>query len=101
MEMNPLQKGQVCYGDDLRRLTEPPPFTLSFFVKWLNKFKNKEEFLIRSQWFNQLMGNDLVLKLILEEKKEPEIRKSWQAELTAYGTIRQKYLLYPDINPDK
>ncbi len=94
MEMNPLQKDKPCFGDDLRELTAVPHFTLSFFINWLHKFKNKDEFLTRSQWFNKLMGNDLVLKLILEGKGEVEIRKSWSAELTRYGVMRQKYLLY-------
>jgi uncharacterized protein YbbC (DUF1343 family) len=44
------------------------------------------------------MGNDIVLKLILEGKNEAEIRKSWETELTNYNLIRQKYLLYPDHN---
>ena len=98
MELNPLQKDKVCYGDDFRELKEVPRFTLSYFIDWFHKFKNKEEFLTRSQWFNQLMGNDLVLKLILEGKSEAEIRKSWETELSNYNLIRQKYLLYPDHN---
>jgi len=101
MELNPLQKDKKCFGDDLRELKEVPKFTLSYFIEWLHKFKNKDEFLTRSQWFNQLMGNDKVLKLILEGKGEAEIRKSWQTELANYGAIRQKYLLYPDFNPAK
>ena len=98
MELNPLQKDKVCYGDDFRELKDVPRFTLSYFIDWFHKFKNKEEFLTRSQWFNQLMGNDIVLKLILEGKNEAEIRKSWETELTNYNLIRQKYLLYPDHN---
>ena len=99
MELNPLQKDKLCYGDDLRRLTQAPHFTLSFFIEWIHKFKTTEEFLTRTQWFNKLMGNDLVLKLILEGKKEQEIRESWAVELAQYGFVRQKYLLYPDTNP--
>ncbi len=98
MELNPPQKDKICFGDDLRELKEAPRFTLSFFMNWLKKFKNKKEFLTRSQWFNRLMGNDQVLKLILEGKDEVEIRKSWEAELANYAVIRQKYLLYPDFN---
>ena len=98
MELNPLQKDKVCYGDDFRELKDVPRFTLSYFIDWFHKFKNKEEFLTRSQWFNQLMGNDIVLKLILEGKSEAEIRKSWETELSNYNLIRQKYLLYPDHN---
>lgn len=101
MEINPLQKNKLCFGDDLRVLKETPPFTLSYFITWLHKFKNKEEFLTRSQWFNLLMGNDQVLKLILQGKDEAEIRKSWTAELARYGAIRQKYLLYPDFKTAK
>ena len=101
MELNPLQKDKKCFGDDFRELKEVPQFTLSYFIDWIHKFKNKDEFLTRSQWFNQLMGNDQVLKLILEGKGEVEIRKSWEKELADYGAIRQKYLLYPDFNSAK
>lgn len=101
MELNPLQKDKKCFGDDLRELKEIPNFTLSYFVDWLHKFKKEDEFLTRSQWFNQLMGNDTVLKLILEGKSEAEIRKSWEVELADYRAIRQKYLLYADFNPAK
>lgn len=101
MEINPLQKDKMCFGDDFRELKEVPQFTLSYFINWLHKFKNREEFLTRSQWFNQLIGNNLVLKLILEGKDEAEIRKSWETELAAYAVIRQKYLLYPDFKPNR
>lgn len=101
LEINPLQKNKKCFGDDFRELKEVPQFTLSYFINWFHKFKNKEKFLTRSQWFNQLMGNDIVLKLILEGKTEAEIRKSWETELANYGAIRQKYLLYPDFKPLK
>ena len=96
MEINPIQKDKICFGDDLRERGEAPHFSLSFFIDWLHKFKNREEFLTRAYWFNKLMGNDKVLKLILEGKDESEIRKSWSTELEAYGAIRKKYLLYPD-----
>ena len=96
MEMNPLQKDKICFGDDLREIGETPHFTLSFFIDWLRKFKNSEQFITRDYWFNKLKGNDQILKLILEGKDEAEIRKSWSDEVKAYGAIRQKYLLYPD-----
>ena len=101
MELNPLQKDKKCFGEDFRELNEAPHFTLSYFIDWFHKFKNKDEFLTRSQWFNQLMGNEKVLKLILEGKGEAEIRKSWETELVNYGAIRQKYLLYTDFNSTK
>ncbi len=101
MEINPLQKDKKCFGDDFREIKEIPNFTLSYFIEWFHKFKNKDEFLTRSKWFNQLMGNDTVLKLIVEGKGESEIRKSWEVELANYRAIRQKYLLYPDFKISK
>lgn len=97
MELNPLQKDKACYGKDLRESTDNQRFTLSFFIDWLHKFKSREEFVTRESWFNQLMGNDVVLKLIYEGKGEGEIRKSWEDELAGYAALRQQYLLYPDF----
>jgi len=96
MELNPLHKDVACYGVDLRDLKEEPKFTLSFFLEWYHKFQTKDEFITRPRWFNQLMGNETVLKLIKEGKSEDEIRKSWEPELNAYRELRKKYLLYPE-----
>lgn len=101
MEINPLQNDKLCFGDDLRKLQSEPRFTLSYFMDWFKKFDDKTEFLTGRKWFNQLMGNDLVLKLILEGKSEADIRKTWQEELANYQLVRKKYLLYPDFNPVK
>jgi uncharacterized protein YbbC (DUF1343 family) len=96
MEMNPLHKNVTCYGVDLRGITEAPKFTLSWFLEWYNKFQNADQFITREKWFNLLMGNDKILKLIKEGKNEDEIRESWQNELKAYKEMRSKYLLYPE-----
>jgi len=98
MELYPTQKNKKCFGQDFRGLKEIPKFTLSYFIEWFNKFKNKDEFLTQIKGFNQLMGNDTVLALIREGKGETEIRNSWKIELANYGAIRKKYLLYPDFN---
>jgi uncharacterized protein YbbC (DUF1343 family) len=101
MELNPLQKDKLCFGDDFRELKVLPRFTLSYFIDWFKKFQNKDEFLTGSKWFNQLMGNDLVLKMILDGKTESEISESWKKELADYQLIRQKYLLYNDFTLPK
>jgi uncharacterized protein YbbC (DUF1343 family) len=97
MEMNPLHKNVTCYGDDLREMKEVPRFTLSYFNEWYHKFPNVSEFITREKWFNLLMGNDIVLKLIKEGKDEDEIRQSWEKELIAYREMRKKYLIYPEF----
>ena len=92
--MNPLQKDQVCYGQDLRNLQEIPRFTLKYFLEWYHRFKQPGEFLTRERWFNLLMGNDQVIKMIQAGKSEKEIVESWQEELGKYRNIRSKYLIY-------
>jgi uncharacterized protein YbbC (DUF1343 family) len=104
MEMNPLHKGITCYGLDLRGMNEVPRFTLSFFLDWYRKFQKEDEsadrrsqFITSGKWFNLLMGNETVLKLIKEGKDENEIHKSWEYELNKYCEMRKKYLLYPEF----
>lgn len=96
MDMNPLHKNMTCYGVDLRGLSDIPKFTLSYFLEWYHKFQKPDEFITREKWFDLLMGNESVLKLIKEGKNEDEIRKSWENELKAYMELRNKYLLYPE-----
>ena len=93
-EMNPIQKDKLCYGMDLRDLKEIPRFTLKYFIDWYGKFNQTKDFLTRERWFNQLIGNDLVIKLIQSGKNEKEISESWQEELAKYRKIRSKYLIY-------
>ncbi len=93
-ETNPLQKDKICYGQDLRNLKEVPHFTLKYFLDWYRRFDHVNEFLTRERWFNLLMGDDHVLKMIQEGKSEKEIIESWQIELNKYKITRSKYLLY-------
>lgn len=93
-EMNPLHKDKTCFGQDLRDTKEIPVFTLQYFLDWYKQFSVPADFLGNERWFNLLMGDDNVLKLIREGKNEKEITESWQDELNDYIKIRSKYLLY-------
>ena len=42
-----------------------------------------------------LAGTTLFKEQIIAGKSEAEIRKSWEPQLSAYKTMRKKYLLYP------
>jgi len=95
--INPLNKGKVCYGLDLRNLETVPQFTLKYFLDFYSKYKNEGDFLIREKWLNTLAGTDELIKQIRDDKTENEIFKSWQAELVKYNKLRKKYLLYPDF----
>jgi uncharacterized protein YbbC (DUF1343 family) len=94
---NPLNKGKLCYGTDLRDLEHIPTFTLKYFIDFCKKFENKEDFLTRESWFNLLSGTDKLLHQIKAGKSEEEILNSLKPELEKYQLIRGKYLLYPDF----
>jgi uncharacterized protein YbbC (DUF1343 family) len=95
--VNPLNEGKVCYGIDLRLLTEVPDFTLEYFLDFYNKYENKAEFLTRENWFNTLAGSDELLEQIRLGKSESEILEIIKPDLEKYKMIRKKYLLYPDF----
>jgi uncharacterized protein YbbC (DUF1343 family) len=96
MSMNPPQKDKVCYGVDLTALNDSVRFSLSYFLEFGAKFKNKAEFVTNPRWLNLLTGNANLSKQILEGKSEEEIRKSWEPALSEYKLLRKKYLLYAE-----
>lgn len=95
--IKPLNEGKICYGVDLRKLDEIPPFTLKFFLDFYHKYENEKEFLTRERWLNLLAGTDKLISQIRQGLSENEIVKSWQPELEEYKRMRKKYLLYPDF----
>lgn len=95
--VKPLNEGKICYGIDLRKLDEIPPFTLKFFLDFYHKYENEKDFLTRKRWLNLLAGTDKLISQIRQGLSENEIVKSWQPELEEYKRMRKKYLLYPDF----
>lgn len=105
MAENPLFKGEVCYGIDLRNfdletLRKSKQINLSWIIELYNSHPNKEKF-FDSSLSNQmgvienLIGSGLFRDQIINGASESEIRNSWEPELSAYKTMRKKYLLYP------
>ena len=98
-DKNPLHKGEVCHGLDLRETKAPKGFTLNYILQAYNEFKSKGKvsaFLTRPNWFDLLMGTDQVRKDMLAGKSEAEIRAVWQKELATFKKMRKKYLLYDE-----
>ena len=98
--VNPPLKGQKCYGIDLRYIDlEQVILEKKINLKWIIQFYQdlwkKDEFF--KAYFENLVGQDLLRKQIIEGISETEIRKSWQNDLRNYKKIRAKYLLYPDF----
>ena len=95
--IDPVNEGQVCYGVDLRTLSEVPEFTLSYFLDFYRKFRYESDFIDRENWFNLLAGTDVLLAKIRGGNTESDILKVFEPELETYKTMRKKYLLYPDF----
>jgi uncharacterized protein YbbC (DUF1343 family) len=79
--------GQLCYGWDLSGTAE----------EVLALFPQKDSFFLKTNSFNRLAGNDVLMQQIKDGKSEEEIRKSWEPKLSEFKAIRKKYLLYDDF----
>jgi len=95
--------GQVCYGWNFGGT---PSEVLKktngrIQLKWLMDaykiFPGKDSFFLKTNSFNRLAGNDLLMQQIKDGKSEEEIRKSWEPALTEFKKTRKKYLLYEDF----
>lgn len=92
-ETPPLMN-KKCYGIDLRTAAVNG-FTLKYLLDMYQKDPNKPTFFI--PFFEKLIGNQKVRSMIERGDTEETIRASWADELTAYKTMRKKYLLYTDF----
>lgn len=95
--VDPVNENQICYGVDLRKLTEIPQFTLQFFLDFYKKYEVEKDFINREKWFDTLAGTGVLLSQIREGKSEAEIMQLFVPEIDKYKEIRKKYLLYPDF----
>jgi uncharacterized protein YbbC (DUF1343 family) len=96
---HPPYEGKGCYGLSLDGFAEnaqrnPNHFNLEYLLSMHTFFKDSTDFF--NSYFPKLAGNKKLEQQILEEKKEPEIRKSWSTDILNFRLIRKKYLLYPE-----
>ena len=95
--------GQVCYGWDLSGTPEEVLAKVDNHVqlKWLMEayklFPQKDSFFLKTNSFNRLAGNDILMQQIKDGKTEEEIRSGWEPKLSEFKKIRKKYLLYDDF----
>jgi uncharacterized protein YbbC (DUF1343 family) len=92
MAKNPPYENQVCYGVDLRNEPVEDKVSLEYLIRFYKLAENKDKFF--NNFFNNLAGNDILIKQIKDGKSEDEIRKTWEKDLEAYKIMREKYLLY-------
>ena len=70
---------------------------LKYLLEAYKLFPGKDSFFLKSNSFNRLAGNDVLMQQIKDGKSEDEIRKSWEPKLSEFKAIRKKYLLYEDF----
>lgn len=92
------QKGEKCYGIDLRNIdAQKEKFTMKYVLDFYNKSNFKNSFFSRPDFFDKLAGTDQLRLQIMAGKTEMEIKASWRNELNQYKKMRKKYLLYKDF----
>ncbi|HEV8083801.1 MAG TPA: DUF1343 domain-containing protein [Chitinophagaceae bacterium] len=100
---SPKLNGRVCYGWNisgkpsqvLKKVNNR--IQLKWIIQAYKLFPDKENFFLKSDHFNQLAGNDILMQQIKDGISEDEIRKSWGPQLDNFKKIRKKYLLYKDF----
>ncbi len=96
-DKNPMYNNIQCYGNNLRHISAPKGFSLKYIISYYNEYKKYDKhhtFFTRPQWFDALIGDPQVRKMIIQGKSEDEIRATWKDELERYNKIREKYLIY-------
>lgn len=99
-DKNPLYKGQVCRGVDLRDFEER--FVVDrreIILEWLQfayrNVNDKENFF--NPFFNRLIGNDQVADMIKKGASITQVRRTWEKDVIEFKKLRKKYLLYRDF----
>lgn len=97
--MSPKLDGQLCYGLDLRKHdSSSAPLDAQLSLDWIIDFyaqlPDKETFFLANNFFHKLAGNDVLMTQIKVGLSADDIKLSWQADLTQFQTVREKYLIY-------
>jgi uncharacterized protein YbbC (DUF1343 family) len=101
---------QLCYGWNISGTNEEVLKTVSkkiqlkYLLQAYQLFPGKDSFFLQPKsgkaedyFFNKLAGNGELMQQLKNGVPEAEIRKSWVLQLSAFKTIRKKYLLYKDF----
>lgn len=106
---SPKLMNQTCYGwlvmgsENKNFSRNKHAVQLKFVLEAYKLFPNKDSFFLHPRskkptdyFFNKLAGYDMMSEIVAG-KTEDQIKAGWQPKLTAFKTIRKKYLLYPDF----
>ncbi len=96
----PPLKGQLCYGQDLSKVTTGSIITqkgidLSYLIDFHKQMKTvQQKYWLDNNFVDKLAGSDQLRKQIDAGMSEAEIKKTWQPGLKKFMEVRQKYLIY-------
>ncbi|MBF0577118.1 exo-beta-N-acetylmuramidase NamZ domain-containing protein [Dysgonomonas sp. GY617] len=95
---NPPQLNRLCYGVDLRSVSDEEIFKNGFDLSYvIDAYKNLnlDDHFFRP-FFEKLVGVDYIRKMIIEGKSAQEIKEMWQDDVTKFKKQRAPYLLYEE-----
>lgn len=105
---NPPLLDKKCYGRDLRNLDDEKiiakGLTLEYLIDAYQKmnvpvddfFDNGYKYAGAKEFFEKLIGNDKVRKMIAEGKNADEIKATWSNDVETFKAQRKPYLLYAE-----
>lgn len=98
---NPPLKDQVCYGRDLRGVAPDSIIArgvdLSYVIDARRNPGMREVKDFFTSFFDKLIGNRSVRRMIESGASAEEIRATWLPEVEEFKKLRKKYLIYPDF----
>ena len=93
---NPPQLGKLCYGRDLRNLSDSAiwegKINLNYLIEAYRSVNIGDSFF--TPFFEKLIGVDYVRKMIEEGCSAEQISKCWQKDIETFKKQRKPYLLY-------
>ncbi len=89
---DPMNKGQLCYGEDLTQALKVHQLELKWLIKAYNTTADKSKFF--TPFFTKLAGTKKLQQQIEAGTSEVAIRKSWEKGLNDFKAMRKKYLIY-------
>ncbi len=92
---HPKEESQKCYGEDLSKQARMGSVSLEWLIKAYTHCTDKSNFFI-TNGFTKHAGTEKLQQQLEAGLSESEIKATWQADITAFKKIREKYLIYTD-----
>lgn len=90
----PKNMGKECHGLDLSKTERLSSLNFNWLIDAYHATSDKENF-FRTKSFNLLAGSDKLREQLENGLDFEAIKESWQEDLKAFKSIREKYLIYP------